>query len=554
MTTKSHIFTSTRSDISAELKETEHSMHEMFVKDCIKFADKPAFICGMTGRTVTYKQSLGVAKRLAGYLFHKHNLRAKDVVGLMMPNTPEYVSVFQAIVSLGAIVSPMNSMYSAFEVEKQLKLGNCKLMISVSHFQPQVEEGIRLYGHNGGPTVPLLVLDKSEVMHPATVVEPVPESYDYKPSADDVVALPFSSGTTGLPKGVQLTNRNLVANILQMTAAVTAEGDSTTISVLPFFHIYGLVAILHHFIHRGGLQIVVPKFDMEPFLDLIDKYKPAYLFVAPPILVGCIKHPKTKTIDTSSVKVVISGAAPLGEEVQRMCEPLFPNACVAQGYGLTETSPVISVCPLDQKHYGSAGTLVGTTEIRVVKVDEETGTKVDLGPNEGEGELWVRGPQVMKGYLRDEDTQIVFPEPGWFRTGDLVKVDEHGLITVTDRIKELIKYKGYQVAPAELEALIQTHPAVQECIVIGVADKEEGAGNEVPLAHVVLKPGTAPEDKDKLAHEIRDFVDHKVAPYKKLRGGLKIVDSIPKSAAGKLLRRIVRDQENAAAAAKHPSH
>ena len=542
----SKIITAARAPIDEELKSVEHSFHELFVTDCTRHSSKTAFIDGTTGRTVSYAQVLGTSKRLAGAFYHQLNVRAGDVVALMMPNVPEYAAVFHGILALGAVVSPLNSMFTAAEIEKQARLSNAKCVITVSHFLAQVDEAVKAYNASAERQLQVLVLDKSTALDPSVTIEPVPADYVHTPKADDVIVLPFSSGTTGLPKGVQLTNRNLVANLLQTKGAIVLDDKAIVMAVLPYFHIYGMIVILHGFLHAGGIQITMPKFDMELYLDLVDKHKANYLFVAPPIMVGFVKHPKTKTIDMSHVKFVMSGAAPLGEEVQRMTEPFFPNATIGQGYGLTETSPVISVCPTGEKIYGSAGTLIGSTEIRVVKVPEkETDEAVDLGPGEGEGELWVRGPQVMKGYLRAEDTAIVFPEPGWFRTGDLVKVDEKGNIFITDRIKELIKYKGYQVAPAELEAVIQTHPAVQECIVVGVEDKEEGAGNEIPRAWVALKPSVAAEDREKTAAEIVAFVDGKVAPYKKLRGGVKIVDAIPKTASGKLLRRVVKDQENA---------
>ena len=535
----SHIFTSKRPSVLAKAKEQETSFHDLFLQDCQRYSDEVALICANTGREVTYKQVLATMDRMKCVLYHSFNVRKGKVVALMVPNTPEWVSLFHAIVGLGAIVSPINSMFNGSEVEKQLRLSNATAIIGVSHFETVINEAVKAIG-----TVTCCLLDKSEELK-APSVAPLPSDYEVTRAPDDVIVLPFSSGTTGLPKGVQLTNRSLVSNLIQTDGAVTFSPETVVLSVLPYFHIYGMVVVLHGVMHKGGRQVVMPKFDMEQYLKLLQQHRATHLFVAPPIMVGFVKHPMTKQIDTSCVKLVLSGAAPLGEEVQRMCEPLFPNATIGQGYGLTETSPVITVVEEGMKVYGSAGLLVADTEMRVVKVDDDGKAVKDLGYNE-EGELWVRGPQVMKGYLRVEDNTVVFPEPGWFRTGDLVKVADDGNVYITDRIKELIKYKGYQVAPAELEAVIQTHPFVLECIVVGVMDKEEGAGNEIPRAWVSLKPGLSEDDKAKAEAEIIKFVDEKVAPYKKLRGGVKIVDSIPKTASGKLLRRVVRDAENKA--------
>lgn len=506
-------------------------------------AAKPAFTCAASGKVVKYGDIMPRIAAVAAVLYHDFGVRRGQRVCLLAPNTPDYPCVFHAILSLGATVSTANSLFTPYELARQLTLADAAVVVTIGHFMPVVTGAIeQLKQSDPARAAGLRVLETDKPLRDG--VDPVPATYDAAVTPDDLAVLPFSSGTTGLPKGVQLTHRNLVANIYQTQDAVAFVQDDVMLSVLPFFHIYGMVVIMHSPVHAGASQVTFPRFDMEAYLDALAKHKASLCFVAPPIIVGFVKHPKTRQIDTGSVRWVFSGAAPLTEEVQRLCEPIFPNANVGQGYGLTETSPVLSISPTHDIKYGSAGTLVSHTEARVVRVNDD-GTGTDVGVDE-EGELWVRGPQVMKGYLRQEDTDIVMPpnQEGYFRTGDLVKIDKDGHLTVTDRLKELIKYKGYQIAPAELEGVLQSHPLVQETIVIGVEHKEFDGEGEVPKAHVVLKPGVA-EKNPNAKQEILDWMAERVAPYKRLRGGLDIVGEIPKTASGKLLRRVVRDQERA---------
>lgn len=522
------------------------NLHEWVLSKSSAYADRTALVCATSGRQITYAQFESRTTALAAELYHELNIRSGDVVAIVSPNTVDYPSIFHAILKLGAKITTVNPMYSAEELRKQLDLSGAKAIVTISMFEHLAREASALASSDGTARPVAILLSDRPLVSGTT---PLPSSalgfLNGKPN--DTIVIPFSSGTTGLPKGVQLTNLNLISNILQTQTAIDFTSDDVTMAVLPYFHIYAMTAVMHGTMNMGGHQIVFPKFDLLQYLEKLQHYRGSMLFVAPPMLVGFLKHPATQSTDRSSARVIVSGAAPLHRDVQQMCEELFPNGKICQGYGLTETSPVTNFA--FPGVYGAAGALVSDTEMRIVKVEEvqvgdggapSTGIDVEEGE---EGEIWFRGPQVMKGYLRSEDTAKVFVEGGWFRTGDIGRLDpsnEH--LIITDRLKELIKYKGYQIAPAELEGIIQTHPLVQETIVVAIPDSFD-SGCELPRAQVVLK-ATATEDERKNAeHIISHYVEKHVAPYKKLRGGVRVVQSIPKSPAGKLLRRIAKVEE-----------
>ncbi|HKG23258.1 MAG TPA: AMP-binding protein, partial [Blastocatellia bacterium] len=343
--------------------------------------------------------------------------------------------------------------------------------------------------------------------------------------------LPYSSGTTGLAKGVMLTHYNLVANCSQALTVEVPSEDEVLIGVLPFFHIYGMVVILNMGLHLGQTIVSMPRFDLEQFLDLLQKYGVTRGYLVPPIILALAKHPLVDKYDLSKLRLLNSGAAPLGEDVARACADRL-GCIVKQGYGLTETSPVTHMSPSEPEKIklGSSGHLISNTECLVV--DPASGE--DVGPNR-QGEIWIRGPQVMKGYLNNpEATAITIDAGGWLHTGDIGYADEEGYFYIVDRVKELIKYKGMQVAPAELEAVLLTNPLIADAAVIPSPDEEAG---EVPKAFVVLKGEITPE-------EIMSYVADRVAPHKKIRR-LEVIDQIPKTASGKILRRILVDRERA---------
>jgi acyl-CoA synthetase (AMP-forming)/AMP-acid ligase II len=344
----------------------------------------------------------------------------------------------------------------------------------------------------------------------------------------DVVALPYSSGTTGLPKGVMLTHRNLVANILQVHGAShLRDGDDTLVCFLPFFHIYGLVVVMLLGLWSGATLVVMPRFDLERYLELVERYRATMLHVVPPIMVALAKSPAIGARNLSHVRKLFSGAAPLGADVIAQCTARV-GCVVQQGYGMTEASPATHTTSDDPALMkpGSIGVLVSNTECRVV--DPATGQDLGTGQH---GELWLRGPQIMLGYFnRPEETRATLDAGGWLHTGDIGYADADGHFFIVDRLKELIKYKGLQIAPAELEGVLLSHPSVADAAVVSRKDDEAG---EIPHAFVVLKgPATA--------DELMAFVAGRVASFKKIRR-LDFIDAIPKSASGKILRRVLRE-------------
>jgi acyl-CoA synthetase (AMP-forming)/AMP-acid ligase II len=351
----------------------------------------------------------------------------------------------------------------------------------------------------------------------------------------DLAALPYSSGTTGLPKGVMLTHRNLVANVAQVEAVDDGDEADVLIGILPFFHIYGMTVIANVALRRGQTVVTMPRFDLPQFLQLVQDHRVTKAYLVPPILVALAKHPLVDQYDLSSLRSIVSGAAPLGADLARAVVDRL-GCEVKQGYGMTETSPVTHYVPSHRTwtKYGSIGPTVPGVEARLVSV--ETGEDVAEGEP---GELWVRGPNVMAGYLGNEKaTSETIDGDGWLHTGDIAVVDVDGDYTVVDRVKELIKYKGYQVPPAELEALLIAHDAIADAAVIPIPDAEAG---EIPRAYVVLKPGHELSEDDVMA-----YVAERVAPYKKVRE-VRFTDEIPKSASGKILRRVLVDAARAEA-------
>jgi acyl-CoA synthetase (AMP-forming)/AMP-acid ligase II len=317
--------------------------------------------------------------------------------------------------------------------------------------------------------------------------------------------------------------------MLQVDGAEHYEhGRDTTVAFLPFFHIYGITVVALLGLWSGATIVVMPRFEIEQYLGLVERHRATLLHVVPPVVLALAKHPAVAGRDFSSIRKLFSGAAPLGADVSEQCTRRI-GCVLQQGYGMTEASPATHITTYDpaMRKHGTIGRPVADTEVRVV--DPETG--VDVTPGE-DGEIWARGPQVMLGYLnRPAETRATVDDDGWLHTGDIGHADEDGDFFVVDRLKELIKYKGMQVAPAQLEDVLLSHPAIADAAVVPFPDAEAG---EIPRAFVVRKGAAT-------AEEIMAFVAERVAPFKRVRR-VDFVDAIPKSASGKILRRLLKDR------------
>ncbi|MES2914206.1 MAG: AMP-binding protein [Pseudomonadota bacterium] len=469
-------------------------------------------IDGASGREMTAGALEDGIRRLAGGLA-AHGYGKGDVVAILAPNCPEYAVVFHGVAYAGSTITTINPTYTAPEVAHQLTDSGARLLVTIPAFLETARAAfageIVVIGEAEGAT-PLAAL-----MGGALAAQ-VPVD-----AAADVVVLPYSSGTTGLPKGVRLTHRNLVANVEQCLVVIGCDAGSWSVGFLPFFHIYGQTVLMNMHLAAGAGVVTMPRFDLEQFLTLASKYRTPTLYSAPPVAVALAKHPMVEGFDLGHVERFFSGAAPLGGEVGAAVAARIGCLSV-QGYGMTEMSPVSHATPRGQAKAGSVGVTLPSTECRVV-VDGR-----DAEPGVA-GELWVRGPQVMAGYHnRPEATAATLTEDGWLKTGDLAEVDADGYVFIRDRLKELIKVKGFQVAPAEVEAVLLTCPMVKDAAVRGVPNDEAG---EVPVAFVVPAEGA-----DEAA--IRAHLAGQLAHYK-LPRTITFIETIPKSASGKILRRML---------------
>ena len=511
------------------------SLTEFVLERAAERGDKPAIIDGGSGRTVTFAQLVDMVRRLAAGLA-AHGFSRGDVLGIYSPNVPEYAAAFHAAASLGGVITTVNPLYTPRELAQQLNDCKANYLFTVPPFMEQAREAaqqvttireIFVLGEAEGAT-PLASLLGHGDNPPRVKIDP----------RVDLVALPYSSGTTGLPKGVMLTHHNLVTELCVASGRpdiVFPSDQDTLLAFLPYFHIYGIVMFLSYALWRGATIINMARFDLEQYLEQVQRYGVTYLHLVPPVVIALAKHPIVDKYDLSKAKWALSAAAPLGGPAAEAFTSRLGTQLI-QAYGMTEVSGATHVgsCAPGKLKPTSGGTLLPNTECLVV--DPSMGEAVERGQ---QGEIWVRGPLIMQGYLgRPDATAATIDREGWLHTGDVGYVDEDGDVFIVDRVKELIKYKGLQVAPAELEAILLGHPAVADAAVIPSPDEEAG---EVPKAYIVLKaPGGAqPED-------IMGFVAERVAPHKKIRR-LQFIDAIPKSASGKILRRMLIEQERATA-------
>jgi acyl-CoA synthetase (AMP-forming)/AMP-acid ligase II len=484
--------------------------------------DKPALIDGPSGRVVTYAQLDDLVRRLAGGLVAR-GFQKGQTLALMAPNIPEYAVIFHGVAMAGGVVTTINPTYTEREVHHQLEDAGASMLVTVAPFLQTAKDAA-----DGTDVAEIVVIgDSVDGITPFASMFGEPLAVQVPVSGSDLVVLPYSSGTTGLSKGVMLTHDNLVANIAQVVESAKMHADERFIAVLPFFHIYGMQVLMNCGLAAGATIVTMPRFDLEQFLTLMQEHRITRAFVAPPMVVAFAKHPIVDNFDLSACEQMFSGAAPLSAELA--LEAGARIGCeVVQGYGMTELSPVSHLTPPGMFKPGSVGVTAPNTATRIVDI----ATGADLGLD-ADGEVWVKGPQVMAGYLNNsEATAATIDADGWLHTGDIGHIDADGHLYVVDRLKELIKYKGFQVPPAELEALLLTHPHVADAAVVGKPDDEAG---ELPVGYVVLKPGS-----DATSDDVRAFVAERVATYKRL-AEVHFVDAIPKSASGKILRRMLKE-------------
>jgi acyl-CoA synthetase (AMP-forming)/AMP-acid ligase II len=527
-----HLIRSTTPDIAIP----EVSLTEFVLGNAARWGDKPALVEGITGRTITYAQLPAAIKRCAAGLA-AHGFKKGDVLGIYSPNIPEYAIAFHAAATLGGITTTVNPLYTTDELVHQLEDCNASYVLTVPGLLEKVLPAkervhsvreIIVFGEAEGAT-PFASLLANDSEPPAVSIDPL----------SDLVTLPYSSGTTGLPKGVMLTHHNIISQLALCAARedlVFPGEDDVLLAFLPFFHIYGIVMFLDVALWRGATVVTMPRFDLEQFLNLIQQYGVTYLHIVPPVVLALAKHPLVDKYDLSKAKWALSAAAPLGEAVASAFTARLGTKLV-QAYGMTEVSGATHVgsCREGELKPASGGRLLPNTECMVV--DPASGEAVARNQ---QGEIWVRGPLNMRGYLNNPDaTAATIDDDGWLHTGDIGYVDDDGDVYIVDRVKELIKYKGMQVAPAELEAILLGHPLVSDAAVIPSPDEEAG---EVPKAFVVAKEPTQAED-------IMAFVAARVAPHKRIRR-LQFIETIPKSASGKILRRVLIEQERAEARSK----
>ena len=481
-----------------------------------------------TGSETTYGDLRARIDAFAGALAAR-GVRPGDVVALHCPNTAAFVIAFHGILRAGATATTINSLYTPPEIANQLRDSGAIRYVTVSPLLPAALAGCAEVGMGNDKVVVLDGAEGHESLADLLTEGSAAPEVDIDP-ATHLAVLPYSSGTTGKAKGVMLTHRNLVSNVLQSMSAIAEERDDVVMAVLPFFHIYGMNVIMSITLKVRAKLVTMPRFELADFLRLIHEQRVSFLYIAPPMAVALAKHPAVDDIDTSSVRAVLSGAAPLDESLGEAVKKRL-GCGMLQGYGMTELSPVSHALPLDRDDLsiGSVGLAVANVEFKVV--DPGTGEEIHEVPGgrTGAGELWIKGPNVMVGYLgNDEATRETIDDDGYLHTGDIVEVGPHGEVYVVDRLKELIKYKGYQVPPAELEAVLLTHPSIADAAVVPHPDEEAG---EVPHAFVVLQEGAT-----MTAEEVMAFTAEKVAPHKKVRV-VDFIAVIPKSASGKILRK-----------------
>ncbi len=547
--------TSYAEGVPADLSPVTGSLVDIVEASAVDYPDAPAL--QFFGRTTSYRELNDQIARAAAAL-KAMGVRAGDPVAIVLPNCPQHIVAFYAALRLGAVVVEHNPLYTPRELRKQFEDHGAKhaivwskvvatvqafpadlavphlVSVDITRAMPwRMRLMLRLPVAKAREARAALTARVSGTMSWETLVaaEPLPGTHP-KPATDDVAIIQYTSGTTGTPKGAVLTHRNLLANARQAQAWVPeiVRGDGCVVyAVLPMFHAYGLTLCLTFAMSMGARLVLFPRFDPDLVLNVTKTHPATFLPLVPPIAERLLKAAKEKGVSLEGTRVAISGAMALPHELVVPFEAASGGYLV-EGYGLSECSPVLMANPVaENRKPGTVGLPLPGTECRVVDPEQPT---VDVPAGE-RGELVVRGPQVFQGYYgKPEETEAVFAD-GWFRTGDIVQIDEHGFVRIVDRIKELIITGGFNVAPTEVEIALRQHPEVEDVAVVGLPS--ESSGEEV-VAAIVLAPGVEEADID----GIREFARGILTPYKVPRR-LFVVDELPKSLIGKVLRRQVRE-------------
>ncbi|KAI1727780.1 AMP-binding enzyme domain-containing protein [Ditylenchus destructor] len=496
--------------------------------------------------SVTFGQLYLYSHAVAAFL-KSQGFGKGDIACVSLPNCWEFVPIFTGIALQGGAMSGISSLFTEYELRRQFEDCSCKVVFCVESNLDRVQKAL----NNMPFTKIVCVMDPQSKTNPSHVPAiPISEVFETEPNfrtefiginaAKDLLLLPYSSGTTGTPKGVMLSHQNFgtMINMVQahsqhyMYAHLedqTAETESFELLVLPFYHVFGFGMIVNKLLN-GQTTVFLEQFDQNDFCKAIEKYKITTLQLVPPLVLFLAKSPVAEKYDLSSLKLIQTGAAPTGKD---LCDELlrrFPNiAYIGQGFGMSELSLASHSTTLNDSSFGACGKLLPNMECKIVNIE----TRKEL-PSGERGEIMIRGPNVMMGYWnRPKETAETIDKDGWLITGDIGYVDDKGFLFVVDRLKELIKVKGFQVPPAELEDLLISHPGIRDCAVVGIPDEVSG---EVPKAFVVKADDSLTEE------QIKDFVKKRVAHYKQLKGGVEFVSEIPKSPAGKILRRMLRDK------------
>ncbi|WPH00539.1 Hypothetical protein R9X50_00336800 [Acrodontium crateriforme] len=499
------------------------------------------YLNAFTKEQLNWRQVKEVATHLSTALVKKYGLREGETVALFSQNTIWYPVAMHATLRVGGRISGASPAYNVEEMTYALQTADAKFLMTHPSSMAVAAEAAKsagipekniflLEGELAGYTTVKDLIEMGKKESQQVPCWTIPKG---KTNFDVCGFLSFSSGTTGLPKAVMIAHQNVIAQCLQIMQ-ITPRDLTQILAVLPSFHITGLVHALHLPALINAKVIMLPAFDMKSMLDTVVEYHIKEMLLVPPILIRMVRDPIVDKYDLSHLRRFSSGAAPLSEEIIQLLKKKFPQTGFKQGYGMTESCSCITAHPpefYDYKYAHAVGTICASTTVKIMKED---GTEAGVGEP---GEIWAKGPQIVMGYLNNEKaTRETFDADGFLHTGDSGSIDEQGVITIVDRLKEMIKVKGIGVAPAELEDLLLGHDKVEDVAVLGINDDYSG---EVPKAYVVLKPGQ--KEGQEVGRELIKYVKEKKVRYKVVKE-IEFIDVIPKSASGKILRRVLRDK------------